>query len=234
MTWPLPLTLLLLLALSAKAQPLQVLVYPNVGVFDVGAHDQVSGPGATMLKRLADVSGLTFQVRAMPAARALQTILQQPQHCAAGVPRTAERENQLRWAGLMASGALMLYGRADETREVTSAADLRGKTVAVQRESQGLVWMRSEGLAAYEVNDTLTGLRMLRAARVDYWLVNDLPARYAIARSDGPPPKALQEFGRIELYLACHRELAPELAERLSRGLEEMRRNGELADFGLR
>ena len=232
-TWP-RLPLLLFLVLPAGAQALDLLVYPNPGVFNVSAHDEVSGPGAAVLQRLAQVTGLPLRQRPMPAARALQMILQQPGQCAAGVPRTADREHQLRWAGLMASGALTLYGRSDETREVGTPDDLRGAVVVAQRESVAVTWLRERGLNVYEVNDTLTGLRMLRAGRVDYWLVNDLPARYVIQHHDGPAPKPLHEFGRIELYLACHRSLDEATAERLRRGFEELRRKGELVEFGLR
>lgn len=235
MHWLRPLLLLLPLALPAQAQPtLQLLVYPNPGVFDVAHGDEVTGPGAVLLHRLAEVTGLPLKVQAVPAARALMMIAQLPAHCAVGVPRSPEREPLFRWAGLMASGSLMLYGRADDKREVAGADDLRGSVIAAQRESQPLAWLHEHGLNAYEVNDTLTGLRMLRAGRVDFWLVNELPARYVVQRSGGTPPRPLREFGRIDLYLACHHDLAPATAERLSQGFEQLRRNGELVEFGLR
>ncbi|MBV8036985.1 hypothetical protein [Roseateles sp.] len=75
---------------------------------------------------------------------------------------------------------------------------------------------------------------MLRAGRVDFWLVNDLAGRSAIQHSDGPPPSPLHGFGRIDLHLACHRDVPAATADRLRRGLEQMRRDGELAVFGPR
>lgn len=226
--------LLLTFALPAHAQPLELLVYPNPGIFEVSASGEVTGAGAVLMKRLAEITGQALQLRAVPPVRALQMAAQTPRHCIAGLPRTPERENLYRWAGLMGSGALMLYGRADETRQVDDADDLRGVVVAAQRESQPLAWLREHGVQAYEVNDTLTGLRMLRAGRVDFWLVNDLAGQRAIQRSEGPAPKALRNLGRSELHLACHRDLEPATADKLRRGFEQLRRNGELVEFGLR
>lgn len=233
MHWARPL-LLLALALPVRAQTLNILVYPNPGLFEVSAQDTVTGPGAAVLKRLAEVTGLTLRLKPAPAARALMMITQQPGYCAAGVPRTPERENLLRWAGLMGSGALMLYGRADDTREVLGPDDLRGATIVAQRESQPLAWLREHGLNAYEVNDTLTGLRMLRAGRVDFWLVNDLAGQRAIQLGGGTAPRPLRSFGQIDLHIACHRELPAATAERMRQGLEQLRRDGELVEFGLR
>ncbi|MFT7774236.1 substrate-binding periplasmic protein [Roseateles sp.] len=180
--------LLLTFTLGVRAQTLDVLVYPNPGVVEAPAGVQPHGPGVALLERLSGISGVTLRVQAMPVARAQQMISTQPGHCAAGVPRTPEREAAFRWAGLMASGALMLYGRTDEAHAVASAKDLRGRVVAAQRESRPLDWLREHGLKAYEVNDTATGLRMLQAGRVDFWLVNDLAARRAIQHSDAPRP----------------------------------------------
>lgn len=228
------LLLLLTFAVAVESQPVELLVFPNPGLFEPAAGGEISGRGATIMKRLGEVTGVPLRMRPVPAARAMQMIDTLPGTCAAGVVRTADREGLYRWAGVIASGALVLYGRSDETREVADAADLRGAVIAAQRESRALIWLREQGLTAYEVNDTVTGLRMLRAGRVDFWFVNDLPGGRAIQLSEGPPPKALREFGRVELHLACHRELPAATAERLRAGFDQLRRNGELGQLGLR
>ena len=233
MPWARPL-LLLAFALPAQAEPLEFLVYPNPGIFEVSTHGEVSGTGAELMKRLTELTGVPLQLRAVPAVRAMQMAAQMPGHCMAGLPRTPEREALYRWAGLMGAGNLVLYGRADENRQVDDADDLRGVVVAAQRESQPLAWLREHGVQAYEVNDTLTGLRMLRAGHVDFCLVNDLAGQRAVQRSEGPPLKALRNLGRSEIHLACHRDLDQATADKLRRGFEQLRRNGELAEFGLR
>ena len=238
MHWACPFPLLslalALLPAAVRAQTLELLVYANAGVFEATPRGGVTGRGAVVLQRLGEVSGLTLHLQVVPAARALLMTTQQPGHCTVGVPRTPEREPLFRWAGLMASGALVLYARADDPREVNSPEELRGAVIVAQRESMPATWLREHGLPAYEVSDTATGLRMLRAGRVDYWLVNDLAAQRAIQRAEGQAPRPLRNFGQIDLHLACHRALPPATAERLSRGLDQLRRDGELVEFGLR
>lgn len=219
---------------AAQASPVEMLVTANPGVFEAHPGGEVTGLGAVVLARLSVLSGIPIKLRALPVARALMTLSLSPASCVVGMPRTPEREAQYRWAGQMASGGLVLYGRADETRDVRSPADLRDAIVAAQRESQPLNWLRQHDLKVYEVNDTLTGLRMLRAGRVDYWLVNDIVGQRAIQQAGDPQPRALRSFGRIDVYLACHLEFPEAMAERLRAGLEQMRRDGELAEFGLR
>lgn len=237
MRWaPLLTTLSLLACVGAAAQTpsVEMLVAVNPGVFESRPDGQVTGSGAALMARLSTLSGVPIRLRALPVARALMTLSLGPTRCMVGMPRTPEREARYRWAGQMASGGLVLYGRADEVREVQSPADLRGAVVAAQRESQPLAWLRQHDVNVYEVNDTLTGLRMLRAGRVDYWLVNDVVGQRAIQQAGAPQPRALRSFGRIDVYIACHLDFPEAIAERLRAGLEQMRREGDLAEFGLR
>lgn len=226
--------LLALLARAAPAQGLTVLVYPNPGLFDVASDGRIEGAGAELLARLSAASGVPHDTRAVPAARAQAMLAQSPLHCIFGVARTAEREPLFSWLGPLASGELVLFGRPGELRQVHGPQDLAGRTVVAQRHSQALSWLTAHGVTAHEANDLVTGLRMLRAGRVDYWLVNELAARPVIRRLGGEPLQPLYRAGRVELYIACHPDLPAALRERLQAGLTQLRRDGELAPFGLR
>lgn len=231
------LSLLLLLPLLARAAPepaLTVLVYPNPGLFDVGAEGRIEGAGAELLARLSAASGVPHDTRAVPAARAQAMVVQLPLHCIFGVSRTAEREPLFSWVGPLASGELVLFGRPGELRQVNGPQDLAGRVVVAQRHSQALAWLVAHGVTVHEANDLATGLRMLRAGRVDYWLANELAARPVIRRLGGEPLQPLLRAGRVDLYVACHRELPAALRERLQAGVAQLRRDGELAPFGLR
>lgn len=204
------------------------------GLFEVSG-GQVSGPGAELIARIGAVSGVTLRTQAMPAARIRQTLGQQAGSCAVGIPRLPENEALLHWVGLVSSSSMTLYGRLDETRRVSSPADLRDALVVTQRNSVPAAWLRGHDLPVQEVRDHLTGLRMLQARRVDYWLVNELVAQ-RIFQSLGRKPavQPLANFGHIDLYLACHRDTAPATLDKLRATIEQLRRDGELAAFGVR
>lgn len=232
---PLLIGLLLTFATQARAtEALDMLVFSSPGLFEVSAQGQLSGPGAQLVKRLGEASGIELRTKVMPIARLMQTLTQQPGHCAVGVPRLPEREPLLAWAGVVASSSLMLYGRLDESRAVASVDDLRGAVIAAQRESLPAAWLRDRGLKLQEVRDSTTGLRMLQARRVDYWLVNELVARTTFNGLGSEPARALQNFGHIDAELACHRDTPPAMLDKLRAAVQRLRRNGELAPFGVR
>jgi len=95
-------------------------------------------------------------------------------------------------------------------------------------------WLKEHGVTGYEVNDLGTGLRMLQAGRVDFWLGSEVSARFVIRAMQGPVPRALYSYGQLELHMACHLGTPAPIVERLNAGLEQMRRDGELAAFGVR
>ncbi|MFG6466060.1 substrate-binding periplasmic protein [Roseateles sp. BYS87W] len=231
----LSLLVLLSLGVTARSEPMTVhmLVYPNAGLFEV-TDGQLTGPGATMLDRLQSLSQVRMTQQVVPIARALQMAQLQPGICAVAVPRTPDRESQFRWTVPWASSAMAVFARAADPRQVRSAADLRGARLAVLRDSVPAAWVKEQGLNAYEVNETGIGLRMLAAERVDYWVGNELATQYAMRGWPGTLPKALYTFGRVDLPMGCHPATPSGVVERLNAALEHMRRDGELAAFGLR
>lgn len=230
--------LAILLAVRAgttQAQTVDLLVYPVVGVLEVTAQDEAQGPGVLLLERLELHSGLRLQRRAVPPVRALHALVTEPNTCAVGVPRLPERESQLQWIGVVASGALTLYGRPEETRQVRGVDDLRVAVIVARRDSAPAAWGRGHGLQIQEVRDTATGLRMLLSKRVDYWLANDLAVREELVRLAGTqPPRVIQQFGRTDTYLACHRDTPADTLARLHAALEQLRRDGDLTPLGVR
>lgn len=228
------LALLLHTAAPAQTRVLEMLVYPNAGVFEAAPGKGSGGPGGAMLERLQALSGVTLNQQFMPLPRALLTVKQQPGHCTVAMPRTPEREAMFMWAGPWARGATAVFARADDIRSIQQPQELRGSSIVVLRESAPADWLRSEGIPATEVKDNTTALRMLQARRVDYWLANDLAAQFVIRAAGGPVPKPLYNFGRIDLYVGCHAGSDPAAVAALDNALAQMRRDGELAEFGMR
>lgn len=226
--------LLLSFTASAWSQAVDLLVYPNGGIFDIDKQGGIGGPGAALVARLQSASDVQLNPQVMPIARALQTIAQLPNTCLVGLPRTPDRELDFRWAGPWASTSIALYGRAGEQRHVDGPQDLRGARIAVLRQSIPAAWLKEQGLTSQQVNDAAAGLRMLQAGRVDYWLGSDMATRLVIKTIPGPAPRVLYRFGRIDLYMACQLSTPAALVERLHIGLQQLRRNGDLAEFGLR
>ncbi|KQW44585.1 MULTISPECIES: ABC transporter substrate-binding protein [unclassified Roseateles] len=229
----LALSLLLPTATSAD-HGLDILVYTNAGVFEALPGERPGGPGGVMLERLQTLSGVTLRQQVLPVSRAMLMAEQKPGSCAVALPRTPEREPRHLWAGPWARGAIAIYGRADETGQVDGPQALRGHPVVVLRDSAPAAWLKEQGLVAEEVKDNSTALRMLQARRVDFWLANDIAAHFVIRAAGGVAPRVLHSFGRIDLYFACHPGSDPAALGALDLAITQLRRNGELVEFGLR
>lgn len=220
---------------AEAALVLEMLVYPNAGVFEAAPGKGPGGPGGAMLQRLQTLSGVQINQQLMPIPRALLTVKHKPGHCMVAVSRSPERNDTLLWAGPWARGATAVYVRADDTRRpLRDALEMRGGSIVVLRDSAMSDWLKANGLPAVEVKDNTTGLRMLQARRVDYWLANDLAAHFVIRAEAGPAPRQVHHSGRTDLYIGCHPASDPEAVGALDAAIAQMRRNGELAEFGMR
>lgn len=228
------LLLLFLLPPLAGAETLDILVYANAGVFEASPGEGPGGPGGAMLERMQALSGVTLRQQVLPISRAMLLAEQKPGHCVVALARTPEREARYLWAGPWARGAMAIYGRGDETRHVDGPQDLRGRSLVVLRDSAPAAWLKEQGLAAEEVKDNSTALRMLQARRVDYWLANEVAGHFVIRAGGGMAPRVLHSFGRIDLYFACHPASDPAAIGALDLAIAQLRRTGELAEFGLR
>lgn len=232
--------LALLLAGLAQAQgtpaapSLRMLVFPSPGLFDVAADGSIGGPGGALINKISQASGLAFQTDVLPVARVLATVAQLPDACLVGVMRTPEREAHFQWVAQLSSGALVVYGRTDENKPPRTLADLKGRAVVAIRESGPALQLRELGVAPQEVSGTVPALRMLQARRVDFWFAQAFVAESAAAAEGGPPIKAWLSLPKVDGYLACHPQLPPPMVSRLQQAVLKLRRQGDLAEFGVR
>lgn len=227
--------LAVLLAGPAGAAPaLRMLVYPVPGLFDVRDDGGIGGPGGDLLNKIGPASGVAFEAASLPIARAWSALQGEPQSCVLGMSRTPEREDRFQWVGVISRAEHVVYARADSPAVPQHLAALRGRPVVVVRETATAAQLREQGVAAQEVGNTLSALRMLQAGRVDYWFAHQLVAEPAASAAGGTPIKPLFSAGRIDGYLACNLAVPAATVNQLRQGLQRLRRNGDLAAFGLR
>lgn len=221
-------------SLAQAAPPLRLLVFPAPGLFDVQDDGRIGGPGGALLTQIGRTSELPYEARSLPIARAWHEIREQPLTCVLGMTRTPDREVHFQWVAPVSRGDFVVYGRADAPALAPDLALLRGRAVVVVRETVTAAQLHEHGVAAQEVSSTLSALRMLQAGRVDYWYSHQLLAEPAARAAGGPPIKPLFSTARIDGYLACNLEVPASMVDKLRQALHRLRRNGDLAEFGLR
>lgn len=219
---------------AQAAPPLRVLVYPVPGLFDVQDDGRIGGSGGTLLTKIGRASEVPFEAESLPIARAWSTLLAQPQVCVLGMARTPEREARFQWAGVVSRADLVVYARADATSLPHDLGELRGRQVVALRETATAAELREHGVTVQEVSSALNALRMLQAGRVDYWYSHQIVAESTANAAGGPAIKPLFTTARIDGYLACNLEVPAAVIDKLRQALLRLRRNGDLAEFGVR
>lgn len=219
------------------APVLKLLAFPVPGLYDLGKDGSVAGPGGLLMNRLIAASRLQASTEVMPVPRAFSTLMSPPPSCIVGMVRTPERETTLQWVGLVSRAELAVYARRGE-RPLPDTnpplAALRGRRVVVVRDTAMAAQLRELGVEAQEVSSNVSALRMLQVSRVDYWYTHQLLAEPAARATGGTPIQALLSIARIDGYLACNPAVRAADIDAMRQGLQQMRRNGALAEFGLR
>lgn len=228
------LALALAVGTAAAAPVLRLLVYPAPGLFDIQEGGRIGGPGGALLEKIRRATDLPIETASLPIARAWHTSLVEPNSCVVGMSRTPEREARFQWVAPISRADFVVYGRADSPPLAHELPALRGKGVVVLRETATAAQLRDLGVNAQEVTSALSALRMLQAGRVDYWYSHQLVAEPAASAAGGAPIQPLFSTARVDGYLACHPETPPASIERLRQTLQKLRRQGDLAEFGLR
>lgn len=227
-------TLALALMAPAAAAPLRLLVYPIPGLFDELEDGQIGGPGGELVAKIGRGSEVPFEAASLPIARAWQLIQAQPMSCVVGMTRAPDREARFQWVAPVSRADFIVYGRADSPPISPDLSALRGRAVVVLRETTPARQLRELGIAAQEASSTLSALRMLQVGRVDYWYAHQLVAESAANAAGGTPIKALFSTERLDGYLACNPQVPAATIDKLRTVMQRLRRNGELASFGLR
>lgn len=224
-------------ATAQPATPLKLLAFPVPGLYEVAADGSISGAGGVLLRQLAQASRQPFTSEVLPVPRAWNTVLEAAPACIVGMVRTPEREATFQWVGLVSRAELAVYVRDDTpppTEPAPALASLRGKRVVVVRDTTMAIQLREQAVRAQEVSSNLSALRMLQAGRVDYWFTHQLLAEPAASAAGGAAIRPLFSIARIDGYLACNAAVTPAAVAALRKGLQQLRRDGGLAAFGLR
>ena len=89
--------------------------------------------------------GASQRIELMPWARAYQSALNLPGHCAFSAARTSEREALFKWIGPVAAMDWVLYMRADNPVKPSRLEDVRQQTIGGYLQDVISVWLSAQG-----------------------------------------------------------------------------------------
>lgn len=174
--------------------------------------------------------GASQRIEMMPWARAYQSALNLPGHCAFSAARTSEREALFRWIGPIAAMDWVLYMRADNPAKPGKLEDVRNQTIGGYLQDVISVWLAAHGYRVDTAPNDQVNPKKLLLGRTDYWASSRPRASAMLAKEDlATRIVPALTFGHTDLYLACHRSTASDLVEKLNAALQRMTEDGTSA-----
>ncbi|MEN3031662.1 substrate-binding periplasmic protein [Chromobacterium amazonense] len=175
-------------------------------------------------------AGLRGQWVDLPWKRAQMQAQSETYGCLAPLTRSASREAQYRWVGLLDGSSQSLYVLASKPADIRTLADLKGKRVVALLGSSMAEWLHQHDVAFAELPTTEDAYRELSMGVADAWAVHSLVARYLV-KKQGRRAEPIQEALRLQetrIYLACGKRMPEEVAQRLSNAFRWLRESGEM------
>lgn len=187
----------------------------------------VVGSGTDKIRAMMARAGIDYTIAMLPWKRAYASALARADACVYSTTRTPEREQLFHWVGPTDEGEWVLFGSAERAPVLRTLDDARGLRVGTYSGDARDEYLRARGFDVHPVQDDVSNPRKLIAGRIDLWAVGVRSGKAALVQHGwGDRIVPLLTFKRIEVYLACNRQVPPELIARMNAALEAMDRDG--------
>lgn len=192
----------------------------------------IKGSSTDLVKQAFDRSGLDYKLEMFSWARAYQYALNIENTCIYTIVRTEEREGLFQWVGKIqpdnTSYAWTL--RANKHVTINSMQDLMRMEVGVHRDSMDHQFLQSIGHKKLQAVTLLTqNILKLEAGRMDAIIATEQNMREnlrALAKHEDLFQRTIAVRSNA-LYLACQKDLQPELYNKLQQALEDVKLEGQ-------
>ncbi len=185
------------------------------------------GPATDRLREMMVRAHITADIEIVPWARAYNSALTQAGSCAYSTTRTAEREPLFKWVGPIASTEWILFGLRERGFKLASLDDARPYLIGTYLDDVRDVYLRERGFRVASVTDDVSNPKKLLVGRIDLWAASRRKMQTIIA-PNGWQNKIVPvlRFNRVDLYLACNRQVSDTVMASLDAALAAMNRDG--------
>ncbi len=244
----LPLLCAVAMALLASAQPLlsqedaQIrIVTEEFPPYDFAGEDgRVEGLATDVVREALSDLGLSAEIEILPWARAIRLASQEPNVMLYSVVRTAERENNFHWVGVVCEVRSFLFKLRMRT-DIASGdlMQLRGYTVGVVRGWAGHAYLEENGFAELQaVAVSEFNIKKLLNGRVD--LIEDYEANVIYQMN-----RLALNYGELEkvyfnadisgpLFAVFNKQTPDDLVENFKRVFSQIHLDGRYDEIRIR
>jgi|GEM_PF-562835 len=195
----------------------------------------VGGLATERVRQVLDAAGLTYEIKVVPWARAMNYARTRPDALIYTITRTPRREYGFDWLVLLAESNFHIYARADETRAVTrenlEAGMFTATCVSGDLSCELLVWAGVPVGNIIPIAKMGTGdFRMVVAGRADLY-ISDFAANRRLRKAEGYATNLTKPVMRLDsragFYLASGLNVPANVRARIKASYEKLKAAGE-------
>lgn len=202
--------------------------YPPFNMQAEGSR-QIVGISTDIVRKLMVRAGINYSIKFLPWQRAYGMALNEADTCVFSTTVTEEREPKFKWVGPLVVNDWVFFGRADSELEIASLEDARGHIVGGYKGDATAQFLEQQGFELDLASHDHVNPAKLAAGRFDIWATGTHLGPY-LARQAGVEIKPLFTFRKMVMGLACNLGVEDELIERLNALLEDLVRDGSVAE----
>ncbi|HET7766154.1 MAG TPA: transporter substrate-binding domain-containing protein [Burkholderiales bacterium] len=223
----------LCLFLAAPANALTLVTEENPP-FNYTEQGKVVGISTEVVTELGKRASIPLQIKPMPWEQAYIAAQRDKETCIYSTARLDNREQIFTWIGPIATNQWALLARSDFKGSVKKVEDARKYRVGVVAKDAKIEFLMSKGVTDLrEVSeDGLIPPRLMLGRddpnRLDLWATSAYGARRTAARANVKDLKLILNLRRVQLYLACGRNTAPETVKALNQAFDRATKDGTL------
>ena len=211
-----------------------IVVTENYPPYNYKQNDQLLGLSTDVIRKVMDASGLEYEIRLYPWARAYTMALTQDNVLIYTIMRTKERESLFHWIVFLGKSEFYLMGRSDKNYEssIPELITKKYKAVCVINDAS-CEWLREAGFPndlIHEVPDNIESseIKMILNGRVDFFVADPVYLNYRLQQI-GIPEKRFKKISKIHegrYYLAAGKQLKQNVLERIQEARDSLNAGG--------
>jgi polar amino acid transport system substrate-binding protein len=198
-----------------------------------GSDGVPTGISTDIVREMMKRSGIGFDIRIVPWARAIAMARTQVNTCVFSMSRTPERESQYLWIGPLVTNDWVLFARnaapPHPTARPASIEAVKNARIGSYQGDAIVTWLEARGYQVDVAPSDDDNPKKLLADRIDYWATGKLIGQYRLKQQQLETRiEAVLTFNRTEMYLACQKRTANDVVSRLNRALADMIKQGDI------
>lgn len=224
-------------AIKAHAADLVVYTehYPPFNYAD--EQGTIQGLATDKVRQVLDATGLSYEIRLVPWARAMKNVLERENALIYTITRIPEREAKFDWLVPLAGANFHLFARADDQRTITYDKLLSGAyTVVCVASDLTCGFLKTAGvpeksiISVTKAESGTTDFRLVIAGRADMYLSEMLVNGY-FRKSEGYDPAVTKPVLKMDMktgfYLASGMHMQQMARDHIRQTYEKLRAAGK-------